>query len=145
MPRDLLARAAFAAALGCGVWAGLARAQEPAPYPRTPPQATELPPGYPPVDSTPSKTPLRDWCRLKRPCGCWASFNAYSCSSLRSEMGFLFGSCRTFFSEPCLKGAPPSSLPPWAGRGSGYWDPPPGSPKEQAQNQLRPACNTCPP
>jgi hypothetical protein len=54
-------------------------------------------------------------------------------------MGFLFGGCRTFFSEPCLKGAPPSALPPWAGRESGYWNPPPGSPAERAQNGLPPA------
>ncbi|MFO0846043.1 MAG: hypothetical protein U0797_27285 [Gemmataceae bacterium] len=148
MPRSLLARAAFAAVLGWGEWAGLARAGGSDLYPRTPPAATELPPGHPPVDSSPSKTPLRDWCLKKRPCGCWASFNGYGCSSLRSEMAFLFGGCRTFFAEPCLKGAPPSALPPWAGRESGYWNPPPGSPAERAQNGLPPAapqgCTRCP-
>lgn len=89
-------------------------------YPRVPPGATELPPGYPPVPDTPSRQPLRDWCRYGRPLGCWASFNGYGCSSLESEIAFVFGSCRTFFGEPCLKGAPPSPLPPWAGTESGY-------------------------
>lgn len=89
-------------------------------YPRTPSAANELPPGYPPVDSSPSKTPIRDWYRHGRPLGCWASFNGYGCSSLKSELAFIFGSCRTFYAEPCLKGAPPSILPPWAGTESGY-------------------------
>lgn len=89
-------------------------------YPRTPPGANELPPGYPPVDNSPSKTPIRDWYHQGRPLGCWASFNNYTCSSLPSTLSFIFGSCRTFYGEPCLKGAPPSALPPWAGPESGY-------------------------
>jgi hypothetical protein len=124
MRNSLLTRAALAAVAGWGVWAGLAHAQ--GPWPKTPPAATELPPGYAPVDSTPSSTPLRDWFHFKRPLCCWASFNGYGCGSLHSELAFLFGSCRTFFSEPCLKGPPPSALPPWAGPESGYWQPPPG-------------------
>jgi hypothetical protein len=120
MPRSLLTRAALAALLGWGVWAGLARAEGYDLFPKTPPGANELPPGHPPVDSSPSKTPLKDACHKGRPLGCWASFNGYGCSSLRSEMGFLFGGCRTFFGEPCLKGAPPSALPPWTGAESGY-------------------------
>src|SRR5262245_40759134 len=77
MPRNFLARAVLATALGCGVWAGLARAGERGYYPKTPPQATELPPGYPPVDSTPSYTPVWDRMTKGRPIGCWASFNGY--------------------------------------------------------------------
>jgi hypothetical protein len=84
-------------------------------FPKTPANATELPPGLPPVDSSPSKYPLYDWARYHRPLGCWASFNGYGCSSLHSELAFVFGSCRTFFGEPCLKGAPPSPLPPAGG------------------------------
>lgn len=139
MPRTYLARAALAAVLGCGVWAGLARAGGNDLYPRTPPAATELPPGHPPVDSSPSRTPLMDWVRYKRPLGCWASFNGYGCSSLRSETAFIFGSCRTFFSEPCLKGAPPSALPPWTGLESGYR--PYGGP---GATRGRPGCASCP-
>ena len=120
MTRTWLTRAALSMLIGWGVWAGLARAEGPNYYPRTPPGAQELPPGYPPIDSTPSRQPIRDWLSNGRPLGCWASFNGYSCGSLRSELGFMFGSCRTFYGEPCLKGAPPSPLPPWAGPVSGY-------------------------
>lgn len=48
---------------------------------------------------------------LRRPLGCWASHNCPTCGSLKSECIFLFGSCRQFFGEPCLKGPPP--LPPY--------------------------------
>jgi hypothetical protein len=121
-------RAALAALLGCGVWAGLARAGGPY-YPHVPPGATELPPGAPPVDNSPSHHPVWDWVRYHRPLGCWASFNGYGCSSLKSECAFVFGSCRTFYGEPCLKGPPPSPLPPWAGQppaAPGATPPPPG-------------------
>jgi hypothetical protein len=118
MPRKMLARAAVVVALGWAV-AGAPRAFADY-YPKTPPQATELPPGLPPVNSAPSNRPLRDHFHHGRPLGCWSSFNGYGCSSLHSELGFLFGSCRMFFGEPCLKGAPPSALPPWAGPMSGY-------------------------
>jgi hypothetical protein len=121
MSRSLLVRIVVASLIGWGLGASGARAQDYPPYPRTPSQATELPPGYPPVDSSPSKRPLRDWWRDGRPLGCWSSFNGYGCSSLKSELDFIFGSCRTFYSEPCLKGAPPSALPPWATLGSGYY------------------------
>ena len=100
-------RAALAAVLGLGVWAGLARAHG---YPPgVHPGMTEAPPGYVP----PPPSPLRD--RLQHRCGlgCWASFNSYGCGSLHSELAFIFGSCRTFFGEPCLSGPPPSPLPPW--------------------------------
>ncbi len=120
MPRSLLTRAALAAVLGWGVCAGLARAADRDLYPRTPPGANELPPGLPPVDSSPSRAPLKDACTKGRPLDCWSSFNGYGCGSVRSELAWLFGSCRTFFGEPCLKGAPPSALPPWAGPESGY-------------------------
>jgi hypothetical protein len=64
------------------------------------------------VDSAKSNRPIRDWWHRGRPFGCWGSFNGYGCTSLYSEVAFVFGSCRTFFGEPCLKGAPPSPLPP---------------------------------
>ena len=99
-----------------GGWGGaeLARASDPAYFPKTPANATELPPGLPPVDSSPVKHPLWAWARYHRPLCCWGSFNGYGCSSGHSELAFVFGSCRTFFGEPCLKGAPPSPLPPGA-------------------------------
>jgi hypothetical protein len=89
-------------------------------WPRTPAGARELPPGYPPVNNDHSPTPIRDFLYNGRPLGCWATFNTYGCCSLPSTLHFIFGSCRQFYGEPCLKGAPPSPLPPWAGPESGY-------------------------
>jgi hypothetical protein len=111
MKPSLWRRAVLAAVLGSAVWSGLARASDE--FPKVPPGATELPPGVPPVDNSPSKRPLRDWLFRHRPLGCWSSFNGYGCDSFHSTTAFVFGSCRTFFGEPCLKGAPPSPLPPW--------------------------------
>ena len=123
MSRTFVARCLIAAVLGWSAQAGAARAIGPGSpeFPKTPPAATELPPGYPPVDNSPSRHPFLDFCRRGRPLGCWASFNGYGCSSLHSELAFVFGSCRTFYAEPCLKGAPPSALPPWSGIESGYY------------------------
>jgi len=168
MNRKRLARAALSVLIGWGVWAGLARAgdpyyyptrtNDPNYYPKTPPDAKELPPGYPPVDSSPKKFPVAQFLFHGRPLGGWSSFNSYSCSSLKSEAGFVFGSCRTFYSEPLLKGAPPSPLPPWAGPESGYrrypapdygpWGfPPPGYPGFRGYSSYgvepQPKCN-CP-
>src|SRR5262245_13219272 len=120
MTRMLLPKAALAALVGWGVLGGVAQAGEWGPWPRTPSNLTELPPGHPPVYSGPVKHPVWDRITRCRPLGCWSSFNGYGCGSLRSEMAFIFGSCRTFYLEPCLKGPPPSSLPPWAGPESGY-------------------------
>jgi hypothetical protein len=36
-------------------------------------------------------------------CGCWSHHNEFTCGSLKSECTFLFGSCRSFFGEPCVK------------------------------------------
>jgi hypothetical protein len=120
MFRTFLIRTAVVVLMGGMASAGFARAGGSDLYPRTPPQAQELPPGHPPVDSSPVKHPLWQWVSKGRPLGCWASFNGYGCSSLKSEAAFVFGSCRKFYGEPCLKGAPPSPLPPWAGPESGY-------------------------
>jgi hypothetical protein len=160
MDRKRLVRVVLSMLIGWGVWAGLARAgapeeRDPAAtlpnyYPKTPPDANVLPPGYPPVDNSPKKFPIAHALFYHRPVGCWSSFNAYSCSSLKSEVGFIFGSCRTFYSEPCLKGPPPSPLPPWAGQESGYHQYPPrgysgdGNPSESGYPgygvEARPSC-----
>lgn len=41
-------------------------------------------------------------------CGlnCWSHINNVGCGSLHSELTFAFGSCRTFYGEPCLDGPP---------------------------------------
>jgi hypothetical protein len=56
---------------------------------------------------------------------CFAHHNGYSCGTFHSEATFVFGSCRSFFGEPCMAGPQPILLPP------GYVPPPgflPGSP-----------------
>jgi hypothetical protein len=50
-------------------------------------------------------------CWIRRPIGCWSTHNCPCCGSLKADCTFLFGSCRQFFGEPCLKGPPP--LPPY--------------------------------
>jgi hypothetical protein len=115
MSRNRFRRAALAAVLGLGVWAGLARAG--GIISQVPPACTEQPPGG--LQKVYTGHPVRDWCHNHPPLGCWSSFNTYTCSSLHSETAFIFGSCKTFFGEPCLKVPPPSPLPPWI-------QPPPG-------------------
>src|SRR5262245_24617146 len=49
--------------------------------------------------------------RNRTPILCYSHFNDYSCGGVHSELAFLFGSCRMFFGERCLKGPPPSPVP----------------------------------
>jgi hypothetical protein len=39
--------------------------------------------------------------------GCYSHYNDFTCGSLRSDCRFIFGSCRQFFGERCIKGPPP--------------------------------------
>jgi hypothetical protein len=41
---------------------------------------------------------------------CWTTHNHPGCDSLHSEMVFFYGSCHSFFGEPCLV-PPPNRLP----------------------------------
>lgn len=108
------ARAALAAIIGLGVWAGLARADKPVwKYHNG---MTEAPPGV--IADQRSRRPFMQKIRSFLKVPCWASFNGYTCGSCRSEMTFIFGSCRSFFGEPCLNGPPPSPLPPWLNMGT---------------------------
>jgi hypothetical protein len=43
---------------------------------------------------------IHSWC-------CWSHHNRLGCGSANSDLTFIFGSCRTFFGEPCLPGPPP--------------------------------------
>jgi len=125
--------AALAAALAACAWAGLAHADDPAaaaaPEPAAPCAEGSRPahpllhalihecdreqpacaaaakPAHPVVHAV---THPVQWVH-DHP-GCWADFNGYSCGSLDSECKFIFGSCRTFFGEPCAPGPPPT---PW--------------------------------
>lgn len=53
----------------------------------------------------------KTWKDTRTPIGCYSNFNHYTCSSLHSTCAFMFGGCRTFFGEACLKGPPPSPVP----------------------------------
>jgi hypothetical protein len=51
--------------------------------------------------------------------GCWASHFGFGCGSFRSDMRFIFGSCRSFYGEACMKGPPPPYPPGSSQNGSG--------------------------
>lgn len=40
------------------------------------------------------------------PTGCWTHHNLWGCGTLRSELRFVFGSCRAFFGSCCEKEPP---------------------------------------
>ena len=97
MPQSMWKPAVLAAALTLAVWAGAARAQD---YETAHPYCID-----------PNKPhPVLKLLHVPVPLTCWSSHNNYSCGGIRSEGTFLWGSCRQFFSDPCLKGPPP---PPW--------------------------------
>ena len=98
MPPSMWKPAVVAAALTLAFVGGVARAQD---------FETEHPSCLDPNQPHPVLHALH----IPVPLGCWASHNGYSCGSARSEAVFIFGSCRQFFGEPCLKGPPP---PPWS-------------------------------
>lgn len=50
----------------------------------------------------PKHKPRFRWFGLK----CFGNYNDYSCSNLKTEYHFIFGSCRDFFGERCLAGPP---------------------------------------
>ncbi len=49
--------------------------------------------------------PICSW--VKREFHCYGDFDNMYCGSGKSECKFIFGSCRDFFGDPCLKGPPP--------------------------------------
>jgi hypothetical protein len=125
-----LSRALLAVVLGLGVLAGLIRAEQPAPLPMpnptTPQVIPQIGPGNPVVSPSPDVlTPeiepaapapsrrhllprghlVRDWWH-NHAWTCWAPPEYPGCSSLKSECNFIFGSCRSFYGEPCLREPP---------------------------------------
>jgi hypothetical protein len=128
MKRCLLA-GGIALAVGLGWLAGALRAQDTLPPPRrlleAPPQEYVAPvaveaQGAVPVEAMPPgeggpgcdhkhRGPI---CRYLASLGCWSHHNSYSCSSLKSECVFIFGSCRAWHCEPCFKSPPPIAAPP---------------------------------
>jgi hypothetical protein len=53
--------------------------------------------------------------------GCWATHFGFSCGTFRSNMVFIFGSCRAFYGEACKTSAPPEYA-------AGYQQPGNGTP-----------------
>jgi hypothetical protein len=79
------------------------------------------------------RQPIRDALHAVNLC-CWSHHNHVGCGSLKAECGFIFGSCRTFFGETCLKGAPPP-LPPGYNLGDN---------KTGSGNRAESRCDSCP-
>jgi hypothetical protein len=91
------------------------------------------PPQYPPLEADPENPrPIRT-CLQRFGVGCWAHLNNTTCGSLRSELEFVFGSCRAFFGESCKHGPPVVPIP------QGY------GPPSTAPWGLMPAPIVCPP
>jgi hypothetical protein len=42
---------------------------------------------------------------------CYATINTPGCGNLKSDLTFIFGSCRQFWSDPCTPGPEPLPLP----------------------------------
>jgi hypothetical protein len=132
-------RNVIAALVGLGAWAGLAKAGdtvivvpastannptvltvpashsvlqpgEPRYTPQTEPNSSEDPDKLAPR----GYSRLHDWLQNRsRRCGCWGDYNSdFYCSTCWSEYVFIFGSCRQFWREPCLKTPPPSPFGP---------------------------------
>jgi hypothetical protein len=71
-----------------------------APYGGLPDEVSPTPP--------PPRGPIHR-CLQKHPVCCYANINTVGCSNLKAECDFVFGSCRRFYGDPCLKPPPKSS------------------------------------
>jgi hypothetical protein len=139
MARLFLHKSALAIATTLGLSAGIALAQSAyAPPPRpVAPASPAMPPTQPQTTVDPTSTdapacdgqaaprthllrdafenrsrPLHDALANHQPVGCWAHHNMFGCGSFHSEMTFIFGSCRAFYGQQCLKEPPPDELAP---------------------------------
>lgn len=151
MQQGWFARAVLAMALGLGVTAGLMRADEalPLPNPVAPPSPAihypaplvepapyssdvVLPPrrvvGQGPIEPSSLRERARAcatrYLTATVPAFCWAHHNSPGCGNFYSEFNFIFGSCRTFYGEPCFRGPPPLPVPAGYGYGADYAYPP---------------------
>jgi hypothetical protein len=70
------------------------------------------------AETRPVKTAVHEELH-KHGLGCWASHNTVGCMSLWSEITWIFGSCRTWFGEPCPPPPGPQGYP-GAYPGQGY-------------------------
>ena len=122
----LFRRSLLAVSLGLGVMAGLARAQDPGMImtipepPGCPGQAMAEGDGQPPKQCHSVLAAVNPVHVTKAVCKCvgealnltcYGDFNDYACGSLKSEVHFVFGSCRKFYGERCVRGGPVSPVP----------------------------------
>jgi hypothetical protein len=106
-------RAVLALGVGLGIVTGLARAQIVMPPangsvpPATAPGAVIMPEPAPaphPGDQ-PAQTRIQEHLH-RHGLQCFAEINSLGCGSLKSDCQFIFGSCHTFFGQPCLPQSP---------------------------------------
>jgi hypothetical protein len=108
-------RAILALVVGLGVVAGLVRGQDA----RTMPYANgSVPPANSPVVAAIPYAPAGVYPEVqsnqpgmlnhlnRHGLNCFATLGSLGCGSCKSECQFIFGSCRTFFGEPCLPQPP---------------------------------------
>ncbi len=108
--------------VGLGCWLGKVQAQEHVQVIASPetPEAT-APAGTVYAESGPnganaSGRPMHDFLH-RRGYLCGQCLDCYGCGGWRQFTTFAFGSCRTFFGEPCLQRQPPDG--PGYGYGTG--------------------------
>lgn len=65
-----------------------------------------------PLPPPPPRVPVKKGFLARHGLCCWTTHYTLGCSSLKSECKFIFGSCRTFYGEPCLGAPPPALRPP---------------------------------
>jgi hypothetical protein len=108
--RTLRVGLSFFVALGC--WFGKIQAQEPAANPT--PAGVASNGSYGPSAGATEGGRLHDWFH-RQGYGCGSHLDWYGCGGIRSQCHFVWGSCRTFFGEPCL----PKALGQQYGGGGG--------------------------
>src|SRR6266852_20384 len=95
----------FAVVAGLALLAGLASAQQPAPVNNDAPDPYLQPP-------PPGKVSWLTAYFQGQNCCCASHHNDLGCTSGKADFKFIFGSCRTFWSEPCPQGPTPYKYVP---------------------------------
>jgi hypothetical protein len=132
--RGTIHKVLLSAALACGMLNGVGRAQEPCGDPglsdccdgeKGPALGQRI------WNKCRPAAVVERW-RERGPLGCYSHFNDYSCGSFHADFAFMFGGCRRFFGEQCLKNPPPY---PVAGFDPAWLDAPPNDPYGIVQPQ----------
>jgi hypothetical protein len=108
-------RAMLALVIGLGIVAGLVRGQDVRPnvLANGPVPPSTSAPAVVMQDATansyshmqPSHPRIAEYLR-RQGLNCFATLGSLGCGSCKSECQFIFGSCRTFFGEPCIPQPP---------------------------------------